>query len=42
MRVMWRLVQQRGWISVRQLLFVNERIDTAGRMVGAWRKAVAK
>lgn len=40
MRVMWRLVKERGWISIRQLLHVNERIDKAGRMAGAWRKAV--
>ncbi|MCC5838841.1 MAG: diversity-generating retroelement protein Avd [Opitutales bacterium] len=38
LRVLWRLVQKRGWISLRQLHFVQEKIDEAGRMVGGWRK----
>lgn len=42
MRVMWRLVKERGWISLRQVLHVNERIDKAGRMVGGWRKSLEK
>lgn len=41
MRVMWRLVKERGWISLRQALHVHGRIDAAGRMAGAWRKSVA-
>ncbi len=40
MRVMWRLVKERGWISLRQALHVHERIDKAGRMAGAWRRSV--
>ncbi|MCP5540200.1 MAG: four helix bundle protein [Akkermansiaceae bacterium] len=40
MRVLWRLVEERGWIAPRQLFHVNGRIDTAGRMAGAWRKAL--
>lgn len=38
LRVLWRLVQDRRWISQQQLLFVNERIDEAGRMAGGWLK----
>lgn len=41
MRVLWRLAQERGWICARQLLHVNSRIDTTGRMAGAWRKTAA-
>ena len=36
LRVLWRLVQKRGWISLRQLDYVQGRIDEAGRMVGGW------
>lgn len=42
MRVMWRLVKERDWISLRQVLHVNERIDKAGRMAGAWRKSLGR
>ena len=38
LRVLWRTVQKRGWISLRQLHFVQEKIDEAGRMIGGWRK----
>src|SRR5690606_9365052 len=40
MRTMWRLVKERGWISLRQALHAHERIDKAGRMAGAWRRKV--
>ena len=36
LRVLWRLVEKRQWISLRQLAFANGRIDEAGRMVGGW------
>jgi hypothetical protein len=38
LRVLWRLVQKRGWISLRQLDFVQGKLDEAGRMVGGWMK----
>jgi hypothetical protein len=36
LRVLWRLVEQRGWISQQQLLFANGRLDELGRMTGGW------
>ena len=42
LRVLWRIVQGRGWISLRQLHFAQEKLDETGRMVGAWRKQVGK
>jgi len=36
LRVLWRLVQKRGWISLQQLNFANLKIDEAGRMIGGW------
>jgi len=38
LRVLWRLVQKRGWINLRQLDFVHGKLDEAGRMVGGWIK----
>jgi len=38
LRVLWRIVQKRGWISSRQLIHVIGRIDTIGKMAGAWRR----
>ncbi len=38
LRVLWRLVQKRGWINLRQLDFVQGELDEAGRMVGGWIK----
>lgn len=38
LRVLWRLVQKRGWISLRQLDFIQAKLDEAGRMIGGWRK----
>jgi len=39
LRVLWRLVQARGWISTQQLLFAARRLDEIGRMAGGWLKA---
>lgn len=36
LRVLWRLVNERGWISRQQLVFVQSKLDEAGRMVGGW------
>ncbi len=36
LRVLWRLIHARHWISQQQLLFVNQRIDEIGRMTGGW------
>ena len=41
LRTLWRLVQKRGWISLRQLDYAQARIDEAGRMIGGWRKQAA-
>lgn len=38
LRVFWRLICDRGWISAQQLLFVSQRLDEIGRMVGGWQK----
>jgi hypothetical protein len=38
LRVLWRLVQKRGWISLQQLDFMQGKLDEAGRMVGGWMK----
>lgn len=38
LRVFWRLICDRGWISAQQLLFVTLRLDEIGRMVGGWLK----
>jgi len=42
LRVFWRLVCDRGWISQQQLLFVSQRLDEIGRMVGWWIKHLAR
>ena len=42
LRVLWRLVQKRGWISLRQLDFAQAKLDEAGRMVGGWLKQQKK
>ncbi len=36
LRVLWRLVNERGWISRQQLVFIQSRLDETGRMVGGW------
>ncbi len=38
LRILWRLVQKRGWISLRQLDFGQSKLDEAGRMIGGWLK----
>lgn len=38
LRVLWRLVHGREWISRQQLFFIQEKLDEAGRMVGGWLK----
>lgn len=40
LRVFWRIVCEKGWISQRQLLFVAGKIDEIGRMTGAWLQSV--
>ncbi|MEK7674437.1 MAG: four helix bundle protein [Verrucomicrobiota bacterium] len=42
LRVLWRLVEQRGWISRQQLLFVNGRLDEIGRMTGGWLQSLPR
>lgn len=39
LRVLWRIVQGRTWISQRQLIHVNSLIDEIGRMAGGWMKS---
>jgi hypothetical protein len=41
LRVFWRIVEARGWITTRQLLFVAAKLDEVGRMAGGWMKASA-
>ncbi len=41
LRVLWRLVHDRHWISQQQLLHVNGRLDEIGRMTGGWLKQVS-
>jgi len=36
LRVFWRLICDRHWISQQQLLFVSQRLDEIGRMAGGW------
>jgi hypothetical protein len=36
LRALWRLVNERGWISRQQLTFIQSRLDETGRMVGGW------
>ena len=38
LRVLWRLICDRHWISQQQLLFVAQRLDEIGHMVGGWLK----
>jgi len=43
LRVLWRLVHRRSWISQQQLLHVQGRLEEAGKMLGGWmRKEVVK
>lgn len=36
LRVFWRLIHERQWISAQQLLFVSQKLDEIGRMIGGW------
>jgi hypothetical protein len=36
LRVLWRLVHGQGWISAQQLVHVQGRLDTIGRIAGGW------
>jgi hypothetical protein len=38
LRVFWRLIHERHWISQQQLLFATQRLDELGRMAGGWLK----
>jgi hypothetical protein len=40
LRVFWRLICDRRWISQRQLLFVSTKLDEIGRMTGGWLKQI--
>ena len=38
LRILFRLVHDRKYISTRQYAFISEQINVAGRMVGGWMK----
>ena len=38
LQVLWRLVQERRWISQQQLLFISTKLNEAGRMANGWRQ----
>lgn len=40
LRVFWRIVHGRGWISLQQLHHAIRRLDEVGRMNGAWMKSL--
>lgn len=42
LRVFWRLIHDRHWISQQQLLFAAQRLDELGRMAGGWLKQVER
>ena len=42
LRVFWRLICDRRWISQQQLLYVSQRLDEIGRMIGGWTKQVER
>jgi hypothetical protein len=42
LRVLWRIVHTRQWISAQQLLYAARCLDEIGRMAGAWLKASDK
>jgi hypothetical protein len=41
LRVLWRLCNDRGWISKQQLVFIVGKLDEAGRMTGGWLKQLS-
>ncbi len=42
LRVLWRIVHARHWISAQQLLYAAKCLDEIGRMAGAWAKATER
>ena len=38
LRALWRLVHKRQWISRKQLVYIQAKIDETGRMLGGWVK----
>jgi hypothetical protein len=40
--VLWRLAQERRWISQQQLLHITSRLSEAGRMANGWRQQQAR
>lgn len=40
LRVFWRLICDRRWISQQQLFFVSQKLDEVGRMIGGWLKSL--
>lgn len=42
LRVFWRLIAERGWISQQQLRFVTGQLDEIGRMIGGWLKSLER
>lgn len=42
LRTFWRLICERRWISAQQLLFVSQKLDEIGRMIGGWLKSLDK
>ncbi|MGH8021749.1 MAG: four helix bundle protein [Opitutaceae bacterium] len=42
LRVLWRLVHDRRWISQQQLFHIIGRLDEAGRMTGGWLASLSK
>ena len=41
LRVFWRMVSEKKWISLNQLAFVISKIDEIGRMTGGWIKTLS-
>ncbi len=39
---LWRLAQDRRWISQQQLLHITSRLNEAGRMANGWRQQQAR
>jgi hypothetical protein len=40
LRVLWRIIHERQFISQQQLLFAITKIDEIGRMTGGWLKSL--
>ena len=41
LRIFWRMVSEKKWISLNQLAFVISKIDEIGRMTGEWIKTLS-